>query len=90
MFCFFAVLCFLEPHPRHVEVPRLGVELELQLLAYTTATACGIRATPVTYTTAHGKGRILQRLSEARNQTRIPTDTSWVRARHRLGHNGNS
>ena len=25
-------------HPRHVEVPRLRVELELQLLAYTTAT----------------------------------------------------
>ena len=24
---------------QHVEVPRLGVELELQLLAYTTATA---------------------------------------------------
>ena len=22
---------FLEPHPRHVEVPRLGVELDLHL-----------------------------------------------------------
>ena len=30
---------FLEPHPRHMEVPRLGVKLELQLPAYTTATA---------------------------------------------------
>ena len=31
---------FLGPHPRHmVEVPRLGVQLELQLPAYTTATA---------------------------------------------------
>ena len=30
---------FLGLHPRHVEVPRLGVESELQLLAYTTATA---------------------------------------------------
>ena len=28
---------FLEPHPRHMEVPRLGMELELQLQAYTTA-----------------------------------------------------
>ena len=27
------------PHLRHMEVPRLGVELELQLLACTTATA---------------------------------------------------
>ena len=33
------VLCFLGPHPQHMEVPRLGVKLELQLLAYTTATA---------------------------------------------------
>ena len=30
---------FLGPHPRHLEVPRLGVESELQLSAYTTATA---------------------------------------------------
>ena len=29
---------FLGPHLQHMEVPRLGVELELQLLAYTTAT----------------------------------------------------
>ena len=36
-FFFFAL--FLGPHSRHVEVPRLGVESELQLLAYTTATA---------------------------------------------------
>ena len=27
------------PQPRHTEVPRLGVESELQLPAYTTATA---------------------------------------------------
>ena len=32
-------LVFLVLHPWHMEVPRLGVELELQLLAYTTATA---------------------------------------------------
>ena len=30
---------FLGPHLWYVEVPRLGVELELQLLAYTTTTA---------------------------------------------------
>ena len=30
---------FLGSHPQHIEVPRLGVELELQLLAYTTAAA---------------------------------------------------
>ena len=38
---------FSGPHPHHMEVPRLGVESELQLPAYTTATSA-------TYTTAHG------------------------------------
>ena len=31
--------CFLELHLRHMEVPRLGVELELQLPTDATATA---------------------------------------------------
>jgi len=30
---------FLGPHPWQMDVPRLGVESELQLPAYTTATA---------------------------------------------------
>ena len=29
---------FLQQHLRHMEVPSLGVELELQVLVYTTAT----------------------------------------------------
>ena len=36
---FFLSFVFLGPHPRHREVPRLGVQSELQLPAYTTATA---------------------------------------------------
>ena len=48
LFIFFHVLCeqkflifffFLGLHPQHMEVPRLGVESELQLPAYTTDTA---------------------------------------------------
>ena len=35
----FVCVCFLGPHLRHMEVPRLGVESELQLPAYTLATA---------------------------------------------------
>ena len=31
--------CFLGPQVRHMEVPRLGVELELQLWVYTSTTA---------------------------------------------------
>ena len=34
---FFFSFFFLVPHTRHMEVPRLGVKLELQLPAYTTA-----------------------------------------------------
>ena len=35
----FFFLIFLGPHPQHMEVPRLGVKLELQTQAYTTTTA---------------------------------------------------
>ena len=38
-----------------MEVPRLGVESELQLLGYTTATATPDQAASATYITAHGK-----------------------------------
>ena len=38
-FFFFLTFVFLGPHPRHMAVPRLGVQLELLLLAYTTTTA---------------------------------------------------
>ena len=33
------IYCFLGPHPQHMEVPRLGVQSELQLPAYTRVTA---------------------------------------------------
>ena len=42
LFFFFG---FLGPHLRQMEVPRLGVQLELQLLAHTTATATPVTAT---------------------------------------------
>ena len=48
---------FLGPHPWHREVPRLGVELELQLLAYSTAKPLWIRAVSAIYTTAYGNPR---------------------------------
>ena len=57
-----------------MEVPRLGVELELQLSAYATATATqDLRATSTTYT-AHGN---THPLSEAWDKTHILMDTSW-------------
>ena len=36
---FLSFFGFLGPHLWHMEVPRLGVQLEQQMLAYTTATA---------------------------------------------------
>ena len=51
--------------PRHREVPRLGVELELQLPAYTTATAT---RDPSCICKPH---RILNPPSEARDGTRV-------------------
>ena len=71
-----------------MKVPRLGVKLELQVLAYTTATAipdprhicnlrCGLR-----------HHWILNSLSEAKDQTHILMDTS--RVLNPLSHNGNS
>ena len=51
LFYFFVFLSFLVPHPRHMEVPRIGVQLELQLLAYARATATWDPS--CVYTTAH-------------------------------------
>ena len=48
------VFCFLGLHPQHMEVPRLRVQSELQLLAYATATATQDSSCVWTYTTAHG------------------------------------
>ena len=38
---FYCIVFFLGPHPQHMEVLRLAVKSELQLQAYTTATATG-------------------------------------------------
>ena len=47
----FIYFCFLGPYLQHMEVPRLELKLELQLPAYTTATA---KPDPsYVYTTAH-------------------------------------
>ena len=46
----FVVVCLLGPHPWHVEFPRLGVKLDLQLPATATATW-----DPSRYTVAHSK-----------------------------------
>ena len=57
------------PHSWHMEVPRLGVESELQLLAYTTATATPDLSLPFNLFHSLRQHRILNSLSKARDQT---------------------
>ena len=85
MFSFFLLFRAV---PVAYEVPGLGVKFELQLPAYATATAMqGLgRICDLHYSS--WKFPILNPLSEARNQTRILMDASWVL--NPLSHNGNS
>ena len=74
-FFFFFFFGFLGQRPQHMEVPRLGVELELELPAYTTATA-----TPdpscVRICAAHRNAGSFNPLSETRDCIHVLTDTS--------------
>ena len=65
-------------HLRHMEVPRLGVELELHLPAYTTATATSDPS--LIYELDHGSRQqwILNPLIEVRDQTQVLMHTSRV------------
>ena len=79
---------FLGLHLRHMEVPRLRVESELQLPAYTTATAT--RDPSHTCNLCHSLWQhwIFNPLSEAGDRTCILMDNS--RVLNLLSHNGNS
>ena len=66
---FFFFFFFLRLHQWHMEVPRLGGQSELELPAYTTATAMR-DPNFVIYTTAHSNAGSLTPLSLARDQTR--------------------
>ena len=84
LFFFFALLAL---HPRQMEVPRLGIQSELQLPACTTATAMQDPSHICALHHSSRKRQIPDPLSEARDWTRILTDTSWIHFQH---HNGNS
>ena len=61
-----------------MEVPRLGVEWELQLLAYTIATGMQDLSHVCNYTIAQWQCQVLDPLSEARDQACVFMDTIWV------------
>ena len=71
-----------------MEVPRLGIESELQLSAYATATATPDLSHICSLYHSSRQCWSLNPLSAARNQTHILMDTSWVL--NLLNHNGNS
>ena len=79
---FFVFFVFLGLHPWHMEVPRLGVELELQLPAYTTATAMPDPPDPSHVCDLPPRSWqywILNPLSEeARDRTCNPVVSSWI------------
>ena len=75
LFCF---VCFLGLHLQHTEVPRLGVEWELQLLAYSTATATWDRSQVCNLHHSSRQCWILNPLMEARNRTRNLMVPSWI------------
>ena len=77
---FFLSFCFLflGLHPQHMELPGIGVKLELQMPAYTTATA---RPDPSLICNLHHSSlqcQILNPLSKARDRTHVFMDTSQV------------
>ena len=88
----FRVFCllvfFLGPHLQYMEVLRRGVESELQLWAYVTATKMWDLSLICNLYHSSGQCQILNLLSEARNQTHILMDTS--RVLNLLSHNRNS
>ena len=61
-----------------MEIPRLGVELELQLLAYDTATALWHLNHIFDPHCSSWQCQIRNPWSEARDQIHIPKDTSQV------------
>ena len=77
-FFFFFLLkyVFLGLYLWHVEVPRLGVAWELQLLAYTSATATWDLSRVCDLHHSSQQCQILKPLSEARDWTRVFMDAS--------------
>ena len=80
-FYFILFFGFLGLCPQHVEVPRLGVESELQLLACTTATATQDPNHIGDLCRTLQQCQICNPMSEARDGAHVLTDTSQVHYR---------
>ena len=69
---------FLRVHPWHMEVPRLGAEVELSLMAYTTATATRDLSCICDLQHSSRQGQVLNPLSEARDPNCNFMVPSWI------------
>ena len=78
IFIIIIIICFLWLHLRHMEIPRLGVELELQQPAYTIAIAMWDPSHICDLHQSSWQCERLNPMSEARDWTHILIDTSWV------------
>ena len=78
-FFFFFFFVFLGPCPWHMQVPRLGVESELYLMAYTTATSTPNPSRVCDLHYGSWQCQILNPPREARDRTCIFMDTSQIR-----------
>ena len=85
---FFFFGLFLGPHPRYMEVPRLGVQSELQLPAYARATATQDLSHIHNLHHSSQQRWIHNPLSEARGQTHNLMVPSWIC--QLLSHDGHS
>ena len=88
LFLSFFLFFFKGLHLQDMEVPRLGVKWELQLLAYTTATETWDPSHVCDLHHSSQQCQIPNPLKEARDQTCILTDTYKVL--NPLSHGGNS
>ena len=73
--CYSFFFPFLWPHLWHIEVPGLGVELELQLPAYAIKTATQGLSHLRHLSGSLWQNQLFNALSEARDQTSIFKDT---------------
>ena len=77
-FVFFFSFFFLGPHPQLMEVPRLGIESELQLPTSATATAMPDPSRVCVLHHSSWQHRIFNPLSKTRDQTGILMATNRV------------
>ena len=78
IFFFFFFFVFLGQHPQHLEVSRLGVQSELQPLAYTRVTAKPRSGRVCDLHYSSWQHWILTPLIEARDRTYVLMDASQV------------